>query len=195
VWKPGSLDVKLLADRLDRDLVGRDRPALRLAQRGLHAPGQLPGDKVRRAGEPRHFAFGLPHVRRKQADRAVNLGDLGLMPSDLPLQIDDLLGDLSALGEEARAINELIGKDGPGVIDLVQARMAGILDSAEKLAGDADTADMQDISRQAEALRQQIAATKNNSNWTFRTIARPDVASTVPSNGTGRQASPAGNGY
>ncbi len=29
----------------------------------------------------------------------------------------------------------------------------------------------------------KIAATKNNNNWTFRTVAKPDVASSVPSNG------------
>ena len=73
-----------------------------------------------------------------------------------------LLQRLAALGDEARSINELIGEDrGQDVLNQVHARMSAVLETARKLTADADAADMQDISRQGEALRQQLQATKN----------------------------------
>ena len=82
-----------------------------------------------------------------------------------------LLQRLAALGDEARAINDLIGDDrGEDVLAQVHVRMSAVLDTAQKLTADADAADVQDISRQGEALRQQLQATKNKLSLLQRRI-------------------------
>lgn len=103
----------------------------------------------------------VSRVRERQEGTATSLHARVNEIQEKTSAFGELLKRLSALGDEARAINELIGTEGPSVLDVVQARMSAVLDTAEKLTADADAADMQDISRQGDALRQQIQATKN----------------------------------
>jgi hypothetical protein len=103
----------------------------------------------------------VSRVRERQEGTAASLHVRVNEIQEKTLVFGKLLERLSALGDEARAINELIGTAGPGVIDAVQTRMSGVLDTAQKLTTDAGAEDLEDISRQGEALRQQIQATKN----------------------------------
>ena len=103
----------------------------------------------------------VARLRERQEATAVSLQARVEEMNEKNLTFGALLQRLSALGDEARSINELIGDQGQDALDLVQARMTAVLDTAQKLSADADAADMQDISRQGDALRQQIQATKN----------------------------------
>jgi hypothetical protein len=66
------------------------------------------------------------------------------------------------VGARVQAVAQLRDRQdrGQDVLEQVHVRMSAVLDTAQKLTADADAEDVQDISRQGEALRQQ-QATKN----------------------------------
>ena len=88
----------------------------------------------------------------------------------------ELLKQFATLGEDARTINALMtdeGAAGAVVVRLqeAQARMGAVLDRADALRKDAESHDIQDIARQADALKQQLHAARNKLNLLRQRLA------------------------
>lgn len=93
--------------------------------------------------------------------------------------LEELLVRFAALGAEAKTVNALVQEMGApkptpadvAQIDAIEARMAGIVDGAELLLRAADDADLNDISRQAHSLRQQVLSVRNKLVLVRNTLA------------------------
>jgi chromosome segregation ATPase len=75
-------------------------------------------------------------------------------------QFAEVLQRMGALGQMAKEVQELL-KAGPGNLDEVQQRMQKVADEAAEIGRAAQDQDMEDLSRQAETLRQQVLSAKN----------------------------------
>ena len=67
---------------------------------------------------------------------------------------------MSGLGRMAKEVQERLQSGSPEVADL-QARMQQVADDAAGIERDAREQEFEDLSRQAETLRQQILAARN----------------------------------
>ena len=67
---------------------------------------------------------------------------------------------MGALGTAAREMQDLL-RAGPDKIDEVMTRMQQVADEAADIARAASEKDMEDLSRQADVLRQQVLAARN----------------------------------
>ncbi|MCA1825415.1 MAG: hypothetical protein ABR567_16535 [Myxococcales bacterium] len=75
-------------------------------------------------------------------------------------QFADVLQRMAGLGQMAKEVQELL-KSGPGNFDEIQQRMQRVADDAAEIGKAAQDQDMEDLSRQADVLRQQVLSAKN----------------------------------
>src|SRR5712692_4755192 len=75
-------------------------------------------------------------------------------------QFAEVLQRMGALGQMAKEVQELL-KEGPARLDEVQQRMQKVADDAAEIGRSAAEQEIEDVARQAEALRQQVLSAKN----------------------------------
>jgi hypothetical protein len=98
-------------------------------------------------------------------------------------ELETLLGRFASLGESAKAVNQLTGElaarksggatDGELLDGLrtLESRIETVIVDADGLAKDAEQNQWPDIARQADAIRQQVAAAKNKLSLAYRTVS------------------------
>ncbi|MGZ6141919.1 MAG: hypothetical protein ACXWLM_01215 [Myxococcales bacterium] len=75
-------------------------------------------------------------------------------------QFVEVLQRMGALGQMAKEVQELL-KEGPKNIEEIQQRMQKVADDAADIAKSAAGQEMEDLTRQADTLRQQVLAARN----------------------------------
>jgi len=98
-------------------------------------------------------------------------------------EFETLLGRFASLGESAKGINQLTAElsakknDGASHGELLEglraleSRIESVILDADGLAKDAEQNKWPDIARQADAIRQQVAAAKNKLALAYRTVS------------------------
>ena len=93
--------------------------------------------------------------------------------------------DLNALGQQlagkTRTPAEMAADDGLAAgLDDLQQRMGGVSERAQALAASAHEADFEDVSRQADSLRQQILSARNKISLLRTNLAAAATTATTP---------------
>ena len=102
----------------------------------------------------------VAQARQKQESDAAALMARAQEIAGRRKQFAEVLQRMGALGQMAKEVQELL-KAGPGNLDEVQQRMQKVADDAAEIGQAAQSQDMEDLTRQADTLRQQVLSAKN----------------------------------
>lgn len=131
-------------------------------------------DSQERVGvQVRALFEAITHARESQEAMAVSLAKHAEHMAARATDLGELLQQFASLGEEAKSLNALLqqtmaykdnpysGEEAEQRLATVFARMDHVVGSAQDLAKLATDKDMEDIARQADAIRQQVFSAKN----------------------------------
>lgn len=163
-------DLSEAALALDHELTRFEELAAQAARVKLNTEKNLERatDALTRAAESQDrinaqvqkLVAAVQSARQKQESDAAALMARAQEIAARRAQYAQVLQRMGALGGTAREVQDLL-KEGAGKLDQVQDQMQKVADDAADIARVAAEQDMEDLTRQAEVLRQQVLAAKN----------------------------------
>jgi hypothetical protein len=126
-------------------------------------------ESEQRLGETvRNLVQAITHAREEQEAEAIGVQTRAKEIEARSLTYQELLERYAALGQEASDLNTRItglaapesGKDPVAELEAADGSILALMQGAQDLAAAAREKDFNDISRQAESLRQQLAITR-----------------------------------
>ncbi|MDP9002010.1 MAG: hypothetical protein M3O46_18095 [Myxococcota bacterium] len=131
----------------------------------------------------RVFVGEIEAAQGRQQESLGTLVEVSRAVADRAAEFEGLMHRFAALGEAAKAVNQLTGElsvrrkdgalDGELLAGLrsVEERMNAVVVDAESLARDASQGSWPEIARQAEAVRQQVFSAKNKLALAHRAVS------------------------
>jgi len=149
-------------------------------EKAAHATQEAAESQLRVAAHVRDLVAAISTARDRQQAVAEGIQARANELQARRAEMDELLTEFGALGQEANHINQLVGQvnlpkaagapqseglgDVVGRLQEIQNRMGQVVESALSLAKKALEKNVQDIAQQADSLQKQVHASRNKLN-------------------------------
>ncbi|GAC1338407.1 MAG: hypothetical protein NVSMB23_06090 [Myxococcales bacterium] len=151
--------------------------------RASQAIAEASESQERVVAEVRSLIEALSHAGKRQEEQARGLQERAAQVGRRREELSELRQRFTVLGEEARGINAFLQaapaaggaeEEKRGLVERLReaaARMEKVAEQALAIGQAAGEAELEDVSRQAEGLRQQVLAARNKMQLTLQRLA------------------------